>query len=186
MEVQRFHIEGPVLLSPAIHRDERGDFMETFSARFFESIGINHAFVQDNQSRSNKNVLRGLHFQLDPHAQGKLVRVTNGSVLDVIVDIRPGSPTCGQHVKVLLDDQSCRMLWVPPGFAHGFLCLTDHTVFAYKCTQYYNKSAESGILWNDAALGIEWGLTDPIVSEKDAKLPSFNRFLVEHSSNSGS
>lgn len=181
MQTTTFNIKGPILLTPSIHKDDRGDFIETFSSKLFQSSGLPFEFVQDNQSKSHKNVLRGLHYQKEPFAQGKLVRVTFGSALDVIVDIRSDSPTLGQHIKVVLDDSSCQMLWVPPGFAHGFLSLSDNTVFNYKCTQYYNRESECGICWNDKELGIDWGVDNPIVSDKDAKLPSFHSFLVEQS-----
>ncbi|MEY3343846.1 MAG: hypothetical protein RL090_1530 [Bacteroidota bacterium] len=178
MNVLRFEIDGPLLINPMIHKDERGDFIESFSKRQFEKHGIPTEFVQDNQSRSMKNVIRGLHFQNEPHAQGKLVRVTSGSVLDVIVDIRPDSPTLGMHLKFLLDDQNCNILWVPKGFAHGFLSLTENTVFCYKCTDYYNKESESGIHWNDTTLNIDWGVAVPTVSDKDSQLPTFNEYIA--------
>jgi dTDP-4-dehydrorhamnose 3,5-epimerase len=167
-------MEGPVIIEPKIFSDERGHFLETFSeARFRELTGADAAFVQDNESLSHKNVLRGLHFQLHPNAQGKLVRVVRGAVLDVIVDIRRASPTYGQHMKVHLDGVSKRMLWVPPGFAHGFVALENDTLFLYKCTAYYHQPSERTILWNDRDLGIDWGVADPIVSTKDREGRAF-------------
>ncbi|MFN5223600.1 MAG: dTDP-4-dehydrorhamnose 3,5-epimerase [Bacteroidota bacterium] len=171
MNVERFEISGPLLFSPDIYRDERGDFLETFSLKQFEIHVPDVEFVQDNQSRSHKNVLRGLHFQKSPFEQGKLVRISKGAVLDIVVDIRPDSPTRFKNIKVELDDQSCKMLWIPPGFAHGFITLMEGTVFNYKCTNYYNKSSESGIRWNDPNLNIDWTVSNPIVSNKDSELP---------------
>lgn len=166
--IERTLIEGPLLLRPKLFADERGYFLETFNERgFAAATGIRAEFVQDNESSSKKGVLRGLHFQLAPHAQGKLVRVARGAVIDVVVDIRPGSPTYGRHVKVRLDSATKEMFWIPPGFAHGFLALEDDTVFNYKCTAYYNPAAERTIHWNDPELGIDWGHPSPIVSAKD-------------------
>ncbi|MFN5323521.1 MAG: dTDP-4-dehydrorhamnose 3,5-epimerase [Bacteroidota bacterium] len=179
MNIEKFEIEGPLLITPKVFTDSRGDFFESFSEKDFLSLGISSVFVQDNQSRSQKNVLRGLHFQKEPYAQGKLVRVSKGSVLDVIVDLRMNSPTIGKHLKVKLDDVDFKMLWIPAGFAHGFLSLEDETVFNYKCTNYYDKPSESGVIWNDITLGIEWGITNPIVSEKDLLLPSYEEVLHE-------
>ncbi len=133
-------------------------------------------FVQDNQSLSQKGTVRGLHFQADPHAQGKLVRVIQGAVIDVAVDIRKGSPTYGQHVAVELTGENCKMFWVPPGFAHGFSVLEDNTIFVYKCTNLYHKVSEGGLLWNDPTLNINWQVTEPVVSEKDALLPTLSNF----------
>jgi len=136
-----------------------------------EVLNIPFHFVQDNQSLSSKNVIRGLHFQKAPFEQGKLVRVVKGSVVDVAVDIRPGSRTFMQHFKAELSENNFRMMWIPPGFAHGFVALENNTVFLYKCTGYYNKNAESGIIYNDPDLNIDWGKEDAIVSEKDLSLP---------------
>ena len=141
--------------------------METWNERtFLEQVG-DHRFVQDNESSSRKGVLRGLHFQLAPHAQGKLVRAVAGAVLDVCVDIRPGSASYGKHVKVLLTAADRTMLWIPSGFAHGFVSLEENTVFTYKCTAPYHPASERTIRWNDHDLAIDWGIADPIVSEKD-------------------
>lgn len=169
---ERIHtaLDGLVLLRPRIFSDQRGHFLETFSQRAFSELTDTGAgFVQDNVSLSAKNVLRGLHFQCEPHAQGKLVQVVRGAVLDVCVDIRPASPTYGKHYSVRLDGTSKELLWIPPGFAHGFLALADDTVFAYKCTDYYHPGSERTLLWNDPELAIDWGIEQPIVSEKDQK-----------------
>ncbi|MFM7900708.1 MAG: dTDP-4-dehydrorhamnose 3,5-epimerase [Bacteroidota bacterium] len=171
MIVESFEINGPLLFIPDIFRDERGDFIETFSLKQFNEYIPETKFVQDNQSRSRKNVLRGLHFQNKPFEQGKLVRVSKGAVMDVIVDIRPNSPTRFHHLKIGLDDQLCKILWIPPGFAHGFLSLIEGTIFNYKCTNYYNKASELGIRWNDPSLNIDWSIANPIVSQKDSDLP---------------
>ncbi|HRH37018.1 MAG TPA: dTDP-4-dehydrorhamnose 3,5-epimerase [Flavobacteriales bacterium] len=167
MQVERFDIEGILLLKPRVFADARGAFMETWNERSFKDLVGDHHFVQDNESTSHKGVLRGLHFQAEPHAQGKLVRALNGSVLDICVDIRPASPTFGRHVRVELSSGDGKLLWIPPGFAHGFVALEDRTVFAYKCTALYHPASERTILWNDKDLGIDWGITDPIVSDKD-------------------
>lgn len=163
-------IKGLFEITPRIFKDERGYFFESYSKKVFEENGIAAEFVQDNQSFSAKNVLRGLHFQKEPYAQGKLVRVITGRVLDVAVDLRQDSPTFGRYDSVVLDSEKGNMFYIPPGFAHGFLTLEEGTVFAYKCTDFYNKASESGILWNDPELGINWGVTNPLVSEKDMQL----------------
>lgn len=164
---ETFPIAGPVLLRPRVFADDRGSFMETFSQRVFDEVIGAQRFVQDNESTSKAGVLRGLHFQLAPHAQGKLVRVSQGEVLDVCVDIRRDSPTFGRHIKVRLSAAEPSFLWVPPGFAHGFVALADGTVFNYKCTDYYQPAAERTIRWDDPELGIDWGVDAPLVSPKD-------------------
>lgn len=169
-------IEGLLLIEPTVHRDDRGAFMETFNARAFAEQGITDKFVQDNQSFSRKNVIRGLHFQTGDHAQGKLVRVIHGSVLDVAVDLRNGSPTFGRHYSVVLDATAGNMLWIPSGFAHGFESLEDDTVFHYKVTAYYRPAAEAGIRYDDPGLGIEWRTRNPLVSEKDLILPTLREW----------
>ena len=146
-----------LLIEPKRFGDERGFFSETFRADVVEAAGIAERFVQDNHARTEKKgTLRGLHFQAPPSAQGKLVRVTRGAVLDVVVDIRNGSPTYGQHIAVELSDENWRQLYVPAGFAHGYLTLTDDSEVLYKTTAYYQPAAEGGLLWSDAALGIDW------------------------------
>lgn len=161
---------------PKIYRDHRGYFMESFQLDRFSQKGIPGPFVQENQSFSKERVLRGLHFQKQPHAQGKLIRVILGEILDVVVDLRKSSPTFGKHYTCLLDDKQNKMLYVPEGMAHGFLALKD-SLFIYKCTRFYNRESEAGILWNDADLGINWGITDPLLSEKDTVLPSFKEAM---------
>ena len=168
-------INGLFEIQPKIHGDKRGYFFECYSERDFNSAGITVRFVQDNQSRSSKGILRGLHFQ-KTHAQGKLVRVLEGEVFDAAVDIRPGSPTYGKWHSVILSSEKQNQFYIPPGFAHGFLTLTNHAIFAYKCTDFYYSNDEGGIIWNDPEIGIKWpdiGM-DYILSEKDMKLPRFN------------
>ncbi|MCA1761945.1 MAG: dTDP-4-dehydrorhamnose 3,5-epimerase [Cryomorphaceae bacterium] len=168
MIVERTHIDDLLIIKPDVFEDNRGYFTESFNAaRFKSKTGLDVVFVQDNESMSNKNVLRGLHFQKPPHGQGKLVRVVKGAVLDVAVDIRKGSPTFGQYAKVELNEKNKLQFYVPPGFAHGFLVLEDHTIFSYKCTNYYNRESEDGLRWNDEAIGVDWGISNPILSEKD-------------------
>jgi dTDP-4-dehydrorhamnose 3,5-epimerase len=175
MEFRKTGIEGLVEVYPKIFKDERGFFLETYNKEAFHKNGVTSDFVQDNQSYSVKGVLRGLHLQKDPSAQAKLVRVIKGSVLDVAVDLRKGSPTYGHHYKVILEAELQNMLYIPEGFAHGFLAL-EECVFTYKCSNLYNKAAESGVLWNDKDLNIDWGISSPSVSEKDLLLPSFKEF----------
>jgi dTDP-4-dehydrorhamnose 3,5-epimerase len=171
MKVTKTAIEGVLVLEPKAFGDERGFFMESFNQqRFDEAVGPGHSFVQDNHSRSAKGVLRGLHYQLPPHAQGKLVRVTQGKVFDVAVDIRPGSSTFGRWVGVELSGDNHHQLWLPPGMAHGFLVLSESADFLYKTTDYYAPEAEACIRWNDPTLAIEWPATGAAanVSAKDA------------------
>jgi dTDP-4-dehydrorhamnose 3,5-epimerase len=177
MQIEKFDIEGPILITPKVFEDERGYFYESYSKAQFSKLGINVDFLQDNQSLSNKGTLRGLHFQAPPFEQGKLVRVSQGSVLDIIVDIRKKSPTYGQSLTVMLSESNKKQLWVPPGFAHGFSVLEDKTVFQYKCTNYYNKDSEGGIVYNDQSLNLDWQVENPIVSEKDINLPSMTHFI---------
>ena len=150
--------------------DDRGFFLETYTEREFAAAGIAARFVQDNQSRSKRRVLRGLHYQLD-HPQGKLVRVTRGKIFDVAADIRAGSPTFGKWVGVVLDDEKKQALWIPAGFAHGFCVLSDEADVVYKATDFYTPSSEKGIRWDDPMLGIQWPIKDPILSEKDRNYP---------------
>ena len=163
-------------IEPRVFGDHRGYFFESYSDEAFAKEGIQVAFKQDNESLSNAGVLRGLHFQRPPMAQGKLVRVQRGSVLDVAVDLRKGSPTYGQHHKVVLSGENKKMLWIPAGFAHGFATLEDHTVFLYKCTNTYSPEDEGSLYWNDQDLGIDWGVSDPKLSAKDTEGPSFKDF----------
>ena len=176
MNIIKTPIENLLVLEPKVFEDERGYFFESFNKKKFEDIGIKESFVQDNQSLSNKNVLRGLHFQAPPFAQGKLVRVIKGSVLDIAVDIRKESATYGKYFSIILSEQNKKMFWIPPGFAHGFLTLEDQTIFSYKCSGDYNPSSEGSLLWNDPQLNIEWNIDEPIVSAKDQEAQAFTSF----------
>ena len=176
MNIIKTPIKNLLVLEPKVFEDERGYFFESFNKKKLEDIGIKESFVQDNQSLSNKNVLRGLHFQAPPFAQGKLVRVIKGSVLDVAVDIRKDSPTFGNYFSVILSEKNKKMFWIPPGFAHGFLTLEDQTIFSYKCSGDYNLSSEGSLLWNDPHLKIEWNIDQPIVSAKDQEAQPFTSF----------
>ncbi len=170
MTIERFEIEDLLLIKPAVFEDERGYFFESFNQeRFKKATGLYLDFVQDNESKSDKNVLRGLHFQVPPYEQGKLVRVVSGAVLDVAVDLRKNSPTFGRYQSVVLSAENKHQFYVPPGFAHGFAVLEDNTIFCYKCTGYYNKESERALKWNDPEIQIDWGIKDPILSEKDHK-----------------
>ena len=172
MNVIETDLDGVLVIEPRSYRDPRGFFLETFHLeRYAELAGITLPFVQDNHSRSTGGVLRGLHAQ-KMHPQGKLVRVTRGKVFDVAVDIRPASKTYAKWVGVVLSDETHRQLWIPPGFAHGFLVLSDVADFEYKCTDVYHADDETGVIWNDPEIGIDWPLDNPIISDKDAKLPS--------------
>jgi dTDP-4-dehydrorhamnose 3,5-epimerase len=172
MQFRESFIKSLFEITPRLFNDERGFFFESYSQKAFKENGINVTFIQDNQSYSKKNVLRGLHFQTGDFAQGKLVRVIKGKALDVAVDLRKDSPTYGKYDSVILDDIKCNMLYVPEGFAHGFLAL-EETILIYKCTNLYNKSAEGGILWNDPDLNIDWQVKNPIISAKDQELKYF-------------
>jgi len=170
MNVIRTKIEGVFVIEPQVFGDERGYFFESFNAeRFLAQTGVEVTFVQDNESRSKRGVLRGLHFQREPYAQAKLVRVVQGRVLDVAVDIRPESPTFGGYVAVELSGANKRQLFIPKGFAHGYVVLEDDTVFQYKCDEYYRPESEDGIAWNDPQIAVEWGFPESeiILSEKD-------------------
>lgn len=180
MEISRTTIEGLVIFTPRIFKDERGEFFESFNQRMFdEATEGKFKFVQDNQSVSKINVLRGLHFQKPPFAQGKLVRVIKGSVLDVAVDIRKESKTYGEHFSIVLSAENNKQLFIPSGFAHGFLSLEEDTVFAYKCTNYYAPESEATIHWNDPILKIDWGVENCIVSEKDNIGLNFSKFASD-------
>jgi dTDP-4-dehydrorhamnose 3,5-epimerase len=161
---------GVIVVEPDVYRDDRGFFLETFHASKYESGGIAGPFVQDNHSRSRRGILRGLHAQ-KRKPQGKLVRVIEGAVLDVAVDIRPGSPTYARSFAIELTAENFRQLWVPPGFAHGFYVLSEAAQVEYKCTAFYDAADEVGIAWNDPDIGIEWPDTAPLLSEKDARAP---------------
>lgn len=175
MEFEPTRLPEVILIRPRIFVDARGSFFETWQQEKFAAAGIVIPFVQDNQSRSVRNTLRGLHFQAR-HPQGKLVRVTRGEAFDVAVDIRRSSPRFGQWVGVELSDETHHMLWVPPGFAHGYLALSEQVDLVYKCTDYYVQEDERAIRWNDPQLGVQWPLAaqvTPIVSSKDARAPLF-------------
>ncbi len=176
MTVVETGIKGLKHLIPKVFEDSRGYFLEAYNKNVFHELGIDDSFVQDNLSKSEKNVVRGLHFQNPPYAQGKLVSVICGAVLDVAVDIRKNSPTYGNYYAAELSEKNKHILWIPPGFAHGFRTLEDNTIFSYKCTGVYNKAAEDSILWNDPDLNINWGITDPKLSEKDLKAQRFSSF----------
>lgn len=176
MEVQHVGIDGLLVIKPRIFSDDRGYFFESYNKEALSKHQINQPFLQDNESLSAKGVLRGLHFQKPPYAQGKLVRVISGKVLDIAVDIRKTSPTYGKHFAIELSAENKIIFWIPPGFAHGFVSLEDNTIFVYKCTQVYNKESEQCIVWNDASLQIDWGIKNPLVSPKDLEGISFNQF----------
>ncbi len=170
MKIEATTLPGVLVLTPAIYRDDRGAFMETFNLRQMAEAGLPSNWVQDNFSLSKRNVLRGIHYQID-QPQGKLVRVTHGAVLDVATDLRRSSPRFGQHVAVELSGENGAMLWIPPGFGHAFLVLSDVAGFAYKVTDYYSPAGERTIVWNDPELAIPWPIlaADAIVSEKDRR-----------------
>lgn len=178
MEVIKTDIEGVVILEPRVFTDSRGYFFESFSRRVFEEHVGKVDFVQDNESCSSRGVMRGLHFQRPPYAQAKLVRCVRGSVLDVAVDIRKGSPTYGKHVTCLLTEHNHRQFFIPRGFAHGFAVLSDTAVFQYKCDNYYHPEADGGISITDPSLGIDWrlDLNEAILSEKDKNHPLLTEF----------
>jgi dTDP-4-dehydrorhamnose 3,5-epimerase len=169
---KRLEIPDVILIEPRIFPDERGFFMESYKYSDFAAFGIKEQFVQDNQSRSTRGVLRGLHYQKAPKAQGKLVRVVVGEIFDVGVDIRQGSPTYGKWVGEQLSAENKRMLYIPPGFAHGFCVLSELADVTYKVTEEFSPEHDEGIIWNDPDIGVDWPIENPIVSTKDAALPT--------------
>ncbi|MCZ2356938.1 MAG: dTDP-4-dehydrorhamnose 3,5-epimerase [Bacteroidia bacterium] len=175
-EIQKAPIDGLVILKPAVFKDARGYFKETYQKKDLYNAGIQEDFVQDNLSFSQYKALRGLHFQCPPHGQGKLVSVLLGTVKDVVVDIRKSSPTYGKYFEIILSDENHYLFYIPPGFAHGFVVLSPQCIFSYKCTNYFNKSSEGGLLWNDPNLNINWEIEEPIISEKDTVYPTFESF----------
>jgi dTDP-4-dehydrorhamnose 3,5-epimerase len=177
MEIVKTKISDLYIIKPRVFEDERGYFFESYNKQAFIQLGIDQNFVQDNESMSQKGVVRGLHFQRPPFAQGKLVRVMQGAVLDVAVDIRTGSPTYGEWVSVELTQHNKWMYWIPPGFAHGFSALEDNTVFFYKCTNVYNSESEGSIRWDDPDLNIDWKVKEPIVKERDKHSTLFRDFV---------
>lgn len=176
MELINTGIEGLWVIKPKVFADARGYFFESYNKDIYAANGLTMDFVQDNQSLSHKGVLRGLHFQNPPFAQGKLVRVITGAVYDVAVDIRKNSPTYGKYYGAELTEENKMMMYIPEGFAHGFLTLRDNTVFSYKCTNFYNKASEDCIKWDDAAIGINWNVENPLLSEKDLQGKNFKDF----------
>lgn len=184
MNVIQTKIKELLIIEPQVYGDARGFFVETYNAQRYRDIGVQANFVQDNLSASVKGVLRGLHYQKPPFAQGKLVQVIQGGVLDVAVDIRAGSPTYGQWVSVELTGENKKQFWIPEGFAHGFLALEDDTIFSYKCTNIYASQSDGGIAWNDPSIAIDWNqkkynITEMIISEKDQKNQLFKNYTQD-------
>ncbi len=178
MKITDTVLPGVLIIEPTVFGDHRGFFLETFQTERYREAGIDLPFVQDNHSRSQRGVLRGLHLQRS-RPQGKLVSVSRGSVYDVAVDIDPASPTCGQYVGVELSDDNHCQLWIPPGYAHGFCVLSDVADFQYKCTDFYYPDDETGLLWNDSDVSVPWPIATPKLSEKDQKLPTLRQLLKE-------
>lgn len=180
MNIIKTPISDLLVIEPKVWKDNRGYFYESYNSKLFSDAGIDANFVQDNQSFSQKGALRGLHAQKPPFAQGKLVRVLQGKVLDIAVDIRKESDTYGEYFSLELSSDNHKQLWVPPGFLHGFLTLEDNTIFTYKVTSYYDKASEIGVIWNDADLNIDWSSSinneDLLLSDKDLILPAFKDF----------
>ena len=176
-EIKQTSLPGVLEIFPRVFPDSRGYFFESFRQDWLDKMGVQESWVQDNQSFSQKGTVRGLHFQRGAHTQAKLVRVIAGKVLDVAVDLRKGSPTFGQVYSTTLDTEKNNLLYIPAGFGHGFSVLED-AVFVYKCSNYYHKDSEGGVLWSDPALGIDWQVAEPIVSEKDQILPTLEEFVA--------
>ncbi len=177
MKPEPLDVEGAFVLQPKVFGDERGFFLETWNRRVFGELGLDHEFVQDNHSRSSQHVLRGLHYQVNGHAQGKLVWVSSGAVFDAFVDLRENSPTFGKWDGRLLTAECHKRLWVPPGCAHGFLVVSERADFHYKCTDYYSPENERVLLWNDPTIGIDWPLPagiSPTLAPRDAAAPVFS------------
>lgn len=179
MKFSKTNINGVVLIEPNVIKDQRGYFLESFNKEKFKKVIDKVVFIQENESKSSKGVIRGLHFQNPPFAQAKLVRVIKGSVLDVAVDLRKKSKTYGMYYSIVLSEKNNKSFFIPKGFAHGFLSLEDNTVFSYKCSGLYNKKSEESLLWNDKDLNIDWQITDPIVSEKDSNALLFKDFKTK-------
>ena len=175
MIIENTFIQDLLLITPQVYTDDRGYFMESYNQKKIGMVLQDH-FVQDNESLSKKNVLRGLHLQLPPYAQAKLIRVIKGSILDVAVDLRTESTTYGQHFKHVLSGENKKQLYVPKGFAHGFVTLEDDTLINYKCSETYHADSELSILWNDPDLNIDWGIKEPILAEKDVRAKNFATF----------
>lgn len=179
MQITQTNLPGVLVIQPKVFKDARGFFLETFQAERYHQAGIAANFVQDNHSRSQKGVLRGLHFQ-QTKPQGKLINVSQGAVYDVAADINPESPTFGQYFGIELSDVNHTQLWIPPGYAHGFCVLSDCADFHYRCTEYYDPQDEAGVFWSDPQLNINWPITLPLLSEKDKQLPLL-KDLLRHS-----
>jgi len=173
MKITETRLPGLLIIDPNVFDDKRGYFFESYNAEVFRQAGLEMEFLQDNESCSGKGILRGLHFQEPPYEQGKLVRVARGGVMDVSVDIRKGSPTFGKWEAFELTEQNKRMVYIPPGFAHGFVTLEENTIFIYKCTNIYHKESENSIRWDDPDLNIDWGISEPVISDKDRTAPLF-------------
>lgn len=167
MQIEKTFIDGLLIIEPSIFEDSRGYFFESFNKEKYKQIGLDADFVQDNISKSNKGTIRGLHYQVGRFAQGKICSVLKGSVIDIAVDIRFGSPTFGKYFSIELSDRNKKQLWIPIGFAHGFIVKSDDTIFTYKCTSTYNKGSERSIIYNDSDININWQVDNPIVSDKD-------------------
>lgn len=176
MNIIETEFEGLLVIESRVFHDSRGYFFEGFNKNSLHENGLDIEIAQTNISKSEANVVRGLHFQNPPFAQGKLIRVLQGAVLDVVVDIRKASPTYGKHFSIKLTEENCKALWVPIGFAHGFKTLEDNTLFYYDCTEVYNKESEGSILWNDPTLNIDWNIANPILSPKDENGELFENF----------
>jgi dTDP-4-dehydrorhamnose 3,5-epimerase len=177
MEIVKTPLAGLLIIKPDVFMDDRGYFFESYNNEKFLDAGLDLKFLQDNESKSKKGVLRGLHYQAPPYEQGKLVRVIRGSVIDVAVDIRKNSPTFGKWESVCLSGVNKLMYWIPAGFAHGFVTLEDDTIFFYKCTNVYSKVSEGSILWNDPDLNINWEIDGPVISDKDKAAPGFKELV---------
>ncbi len=180
MRITATDIEGPLIIEPKVFEDARGYFFESYQSDRYKSHGISPVFVQDNEAFSLRGALRGLHYQVPPFAQAKLVRVVHGEVWDVVIDIRPGSKTFGSYTGVYLSAENKKQFFVPVGFAHGYVTLSDQAIFCYKCDQYYQRDHEGGIQWDDPDIGIEWPFAreDLIISDKDSDLPSFREHRI--------
>lgn len=176
MTISSTPLDGLLIIEPSVFADERGYFFESFRLSALRENGVNENFVQDNESCSNANVIRGLHLQSPPYGQAKLVRVVRGAIYDVAVDVRKESPTYGHFFGIELNEKNKTSFFIPEGFAHGFSCLADNTIVQYKCSNYYNKASECGLIWNDPALNIDWKVSNPIISEKDEILPFLKDF----------
>ena len=177
MNIIETKLPGLLIIEPNVFGDERGYFFESYNKEAFNLAGLEEEFVQDNESFSGKGILRGLHFQNPPFEQGKLVRVASGAAMDVSVDIRKNSPTYGKWEAIEINAENKRMLWIPPGFAHGFVSLSENNLFLYKCTNVYHKESENSIIWNDPNLNIDWGVENPLISDKDKEAPGFDQLV---------